>query len=243
MALELLKAVQASSHGREPASNSPHAQQEPLSPSQYTGLPDALREQPPRCAEPSQGYDSSEGSEVPATGPVILDSEEQEAMQLTRPGSGAQRPLSLPDSEDPELETQPQRAESPGQHVEEILDSEDHNRLDQPAEASLPEPSAAVEGSDQAAKGCKRPASEATADGAASHEQETAQVQAQSEAEFEASIAHLSVKAQREVRALHNLWDGDKCVTPPKPVCAVSLFLLQNGTALHLDPGCKLTNL
>ena len=248
VASDLANAIQARSHGRELASDSPQAQQEPLWPSQDTALPDALEEQPPRSAEPSQDYDSSEGSEVPATARpgaathVLPDSEEQETMQLTRPGSGAQRVVFHLDSEEQDLQTQPDRAESPGQHIIHIQDSEDQNRLDQLREASLPEPSAAGEGSDQAAGGGEGIASEVAADGAAGHEEDTAQVQAaQEEAEYEASIAHLSVRAQRELRALRNPWHNDACVTPPNPLYTVPP--LCRTTALYPDVSMQLDHL
>ena len=234
VASELAKAMQASLRGHVPVSNSLQAQQEPHSLSQDTALPDAFREQPPCSAEPSQGYELSEGSEVPATarlGAVILDSEDQEAMQLTRPGSGAQRPLSLPDSEDQELQTQPDV---------QILDSEEQNRLNQPGEASLPEPRAAGEASDQAVAGCEGAASEGAANGAASHERKTVQVQAaQRRAAFEASIAHPPVN--RELRGLQCPFYFDKCVTHPNPVYAVTPYLQHNGIAPHWTPGCRLT--
>ena len=228
---EQVRAWQARLHGREPGFDSPHAQRAHVTPSQDPGLPDAVRERPSHVEEPSQREEASQASQssggdvAPATARpgaatqqrfMLQDSEEQEDIQQTRPGSGAQRPVFLLDSEEQEELMQPDSTESPGQRIIQILDSEDQDRLHQPGVISLPGPSAAGESSDLAAAGREEPASEAAAIGAASHQQQDVLVQeTQTEGDFEAGIAHLPAKMQRELRGLQRPWHFDPCVLNP----------------------------
>lgn len=220
-------------------------------------MPDALEGRPSHIDESSQGEEASQASQssgdnvASATARpsaatqqqfMLQDSEEQEDMQQTRPGSGVQRPIFLMDSEEQDELMQPNRSGSPGQHIIQILDSEDQNRLNQPGEVSLPGPSAAGEASDPAATRREEPASEAAASGAASHQQETAHMQAtQMEGDLEAGIAHLPAKMQRELRGLQRPWHFDPCVLNPThfglchPACRrVALHLIQHASCPSL---------
>ena len=231
MLSDQVRAMQARLHGHEPGSNTTHARQEPSGPSQDPALPDTLRRQPSdtetssQSEEASQGGRSLRGEDIPGTaGPgaatqrqfMLQDSEEQDAMQPPRPGSGAQRPIFLLDSEEQDGLTQPDQTESPGQHIIQIFDSENNDPPDQPGEASLPGPCVEGDGSAQAAAGCEGPASEAAATGAVGHQERAPVRETQTEREFEAGIAHLPAKMQRELRGLQRPWHFDACV-PTQP--------------------------
>lgn len=245
-----VRAWQARLHGHQPCSNTTHVPQKPSSRSQDPALPDTLRQQPSdievfsESEEASQGRQSLGGDDPPGIARpgaathsqfMLQDSEEQETMQLPRPGSGAQRPIFLLDSEDQDGLMQPDRTESPGQHTIHILDSENQDPPDQPGRASLPGPCVEGDGSAQAAAGCEESASKIQATGAVSHQEGPPVREAQTEEEFEAGIAHLPAKMQRELRGLQRPWHFDACVTQPNFSRLYPVPMSMRQGALHLS--------
>ena len=147
-------------------------------------------------------------------------------MQLPRPGSGAQGPIVLLDSEEQDELVQPDGCQSPHQQAVQVLDSEDQDNSHLPGEVSWPGPNAMGAGASQAGPEVEGPAAEAADSDRAGCQQEAPHVQqTQTEADFEARIAHLPAKKQRELRGLQRPWHFDAYV--PKPTCLMQCHIAQ----------------
>lgn len=187
-------------------------QSQPNSPSEASGLPDSPGGELLQTGDSkAAGTDGS----APRQPFILQDSEEQEDLvQPTRPRSGTQRAILLLDSEEQEGLDQPDAWASPRQRFIAIPDSEEQDDALLPGGSPAPyEPAAeASDGRVGEIKGCasEGPPEAPAADMDTSRGDHNRKQKLQTEAEFEANIAHLPPARQRELRELHTPWARDR---------------------------------